>query len=119
MEPLLLGGRNMRKKILGIVMCTLVLTMIPVAAGMTIDNDPQPSKIGWTTMQGFIFRLREINGGALIGFRCLFVHYVGQGLGQRVTGIRYGGQEMVIPKSFRGILMPHIIMGWCFGVLEF
>ncbi|HIG99513.1 MAG TPA: hypothetical protein HA258_02925 [Thermoplasmata archaeon] len=109
----------MRKKILGIVMCTLVLTMIPVAAGMTIDNDPQPSKIGWTTLQGFIFRLREINGGALIGFRCLFVHYVGQGLGQRVTGIRYGGQEMVIPKSFRGILMPHIIMGWCFGVLEF
>jgi hypothetical protein len=106
------------KKILGIFMCMLVMTMTPVAAGATI-NEPEPSSIGWTTLQGFIFGLREINGGALIEFRCIFVHYIGQGLGQRVNGFRYAGQMMVIPGEFRGALMPHMIMGWVPGVLEF
>jgi hypothetical protein len=109
----------MKKKIIGIGLCMLLLAMIPVTAGMTIQEEPQPSKIGWTTLQGFVFGVREVNGGALIVFRCLLVHYVGQGIGQRVTGFRYGGQMMVIPGTFRGAIMPHIIMGWCPGVLEF
>ena len=107
------------KKILGIFICMLVMTMIPVAAGATTNQNAQPSKIGWTTIQGVIFGIHEVNGGALIEFRCLFVHYVGQGIGQRTTGFRYGGQMMVIPGSFKGALMPHVIMGWCPGVLEF
>lgn len=109
------------KKILGIFMCMLVMTMIPVAAGANTEpkNDPEASKIGWTTLQGIIFGMHEINGGALIEFRCIFVHYVGQGIGQRTTGFRYGGQIMVIPGAFKGALMPHMIMGWCPGVLEF
>jgi hypothetical protein len=108
------------KKILGIFICMLVMTMIPVAAGATINQNPQPSKIGWTTFQGIMLtQPRSINGGALISFNCLFVHYVCQGVAQRVTGMRYGGQEMVIPGTFHGLLANHIIMGWCPGALEF
>jgi len=107
------------KKILGIFMCMLVMTMIPVAAGATTNQDKEPSAIGWTTLQGIIFGVRQINGGALYEFRCLFVHYVGQSIAARVTGFRYGGQMMVIPGTFRGALMPHIIMGYCPGVMEF
>jgi len=106
------------KKILGIFMCMLVMTMIPVAAGATV-NEPEPSDIGWTTIQGIIFGVHEVNGGALIEFRCLFVHYIAQGLGQRVGGVRFGGQMMVVPGNFRGALMPHFIAGWCMGALEF
>ncbi len=111
----------MKEKILGIILCMLMMTMIPIAAGTisTTDGSPRQNKIGWTTVQGIIFGLRDINGGALIGFRCLLVHYVGQGIGQRVTGWRFGGQPMVIPGSFRGALMPHMILGWSPGVLEF
>jgi hypothetical protein len=90
----------------------LVMTMTPVAAGATVTEDSEPTAIGWTTVQGFIFNLREINNGALLEFRCIFVHYVGQGLGQRTTGFRYAGQMMVIPGEFRGALMPHMIMGY-------
>jgi hypothetical protein len=108
------------KKILGIFMCMLVMTMIPVAAGATTNNNSQPSKIGWTTIQGItLTQPKQINGGALITFKCLFVHYACQGLGQRTTGIRYGGQEMVVPSNFNGILMNHVVMGWCIGALEF
>ena len=97
----------------------LFLAMIPVAAGATTNNT-ETGKIGWTTLQGFtLTQPRLVNEGALISFRCLFVHYVGQGLGQRVTGIQYGGQEMVIPTNFNGILMNHIILRWCMGILEF
>jgi hypothetical protein len=110
----------MKNKIVGICICMLLMTMIPVAAGATTNNNPQPGKIGWTTLQGFtLTQPKQVNGGALISFRCLFVHYVCQGLGQRTTGIRYGGQEMVIPANFNGILMNHIILGWCIGALEF
>jgi hypothetical protein len=108
------------KKILGIFICMLVMTMIPVAAGATTNNNSETGKIGWTTIQGFtLTQPKQINGGALISFKCLFVHYASQGIGQRVTGIRYGGQEMVIPANFNGLLMNHMIMGWCIGALEF
>ena len=108
------------KKILGIFICMLVMTMIPVAAGATTNDNPETGKIGWTTIQGItLTQPKQINGGALISFKCLFVHYASQGIGQRVTGIRYGGQEMVIPANFNGILMNHMIMGWCIGALEF
>ena len=109
----------MNHKIVGICLCLLMLSMVPIAAGMT-SNNTENGKIGWTTLQGILLtQPRLVNGGALIAFRCLFVHYVGQGIGQRVTGIRYGGQEMVIPANFNGVLMNHIILGWCIGVLEF
>ena len=108
----------MKQKIVGLCVCLLLLTMIPLAAGATPKTDS--GKIGWTTLQGILLtQPRLVNGGALLAFRCLLVHYVGQGIGQRVTGIRYGGQEMVIPANFNGILMNHIILGWCIGVLEF
>lgn len=94
------------------------MTTIPVAAGATINKEPQTSDIGFTTLQGVIFGLKNINGGDLIEFRCLFVHYIATGMAQRTTGFRYGGQMMVIPGSFRGALMPHVIMGWCPGQLE-
>lgn len=96
------------------------MTMIPVAAGATTNQNPQPSKIGWTTFQGItLTQPKSVNGGALITFKCLFVHYVSQGLGQRVTGFRYGGQEMIIPGTFHGLMSNHIIAGWSPGALEF
>jgi hypothetical protein len=108
------------KKILGIFICMLVMTMIPVAAGATVNQTPQPTKIGWTTVQGItLTQPKELNGGALISFRCLFVHYVCQTLTQRTTGFRYGGQEMIVPGSWHGLISNHVILGWFPGALEF
>ena len=114
-----LGGKNMKNKIICIFMIVLIMIMIPVVAGATVHKDTQPSKIGWTTIQGFISKAHKINGGALIEFECLFVHYACQGLGQRVTGFRSGWKTMAIPAIFKGILTSHIIIGYCVGVLEF
>lgn len=97
----------------------LIMTMIPIAAGVNVNENPQPSKFGLVTIQGFIFRVKEIKGGLQIGFRCLFVHYKTTSiLGERVRGFRFAGQTMVIPGNFKGILMPHIIMGLAFGIFE-
>ena len=109
----------MKKKIIGSIICMLVMTTIPVAAGTIGNDNTQTEQLGWTTLQGFIFGLHEVNNGAIIEFKCIFVHYVGQGLGQRTTGFRFGGQMMAIPGAFKGVLMPHMIMGYCPGVLEF
>jgi hypothetical protein len=108
----------MKKKIIGCFICLQLLILIPIAAGTTIQQENHTTQMGWTTLQGIIYGLHEINNGAVIEFKCLFVHYVEQGLGERITGFRYGTQMMAIPGSFRGLLLPHIIVGWCPGALE-
>jgi hypothetical protein len=109
----------MKSKFVGISLCMALIMMMPVVAGTLTHQDAQPSPVGWTTIQGFISGLTEINNGAYLEFKCVFVHYAGQSLDERTTGFRYGGQLMVIPGSFRGVLLPHLIIGWCPGVLEF
>ena len=109
----------MKNKHVGIILCMLILLITPVTAGVIGTEDSQPGKIGWTTVQGLIFGVHEINGGAMIEFRCVLVHYTSQGVSQRVTGFRSGGMIMVIPSTFRGVLLPHVILGWCHSALEF
>ena len=109
----------MKNKNKGIILCILLLLITPVTVGAIRTIEPQPSKIGWTTVQGLISGVHEINGGAMIEFRCILVHYTSQGVSQRVTGFRFGGQIMAIPGSFKGVLLPHMILGWCHSALEF
>lgn len=111
----------MKNNLLRVCLCMLILVLVPITAGATAEppKDPKTSDIGWTTIQGIIFGVHEVNGGALLEFRCIFVHYVGQGILERTTGFRYGGQMMVIPGAFQGLLLPHMILGYCPDVLEF
>jgi hypothetical protein len=96
------------KKILGIFICMLVMTMIPVAAGTNIET-PQPSKLGTTFVQGIITQPKIENNGALMSFRCIFVHYNTIGVTQGQTGFLWGWQRLVLPGDFHGIIGNHFI----------
>jgi hypothetical protein len=52
---------NIKRKILGIFICVLMLATIPLAAGMAVDsepNDPQTTEIGRTVITGVVFNYR-------------------------------------------------------------
>jgi len=61
----------MKKKIIGLLVCTLMLSTIPLAAGMT-DTEPEPQPeldIGRVFLKGLIFRCNRfgnINHGLAI-----------------------------------------------------
>jgi hypothetical protein len=105
------------KKILGILICMLVMTMIPVAAGANTNPTPQPSKIGWTFVQGIITQPQFENGGALMSFRCIFLHYSCHGVGQHQSGILHMMQRLIVPGDFHGIIGNNFIIARFPGTL--
>ncbi len=73
---------NIKRKILGIFICVLMLATIPLAAGMTADsepNDPETTEIGRTIIRGFVFNYRPSGLGHK--FFALRIHYA------EVTGL--------------------------------
>ena len=63
------------KKVLGLLICLMMLMMIPVAAGLTVDqiDDPEQTDVGRTILRGFIFNYRPSGFGHK--FFALRVHY--------------------------------------------
>jgi hypothetical protein len=79
---------NLKRKIIGITLCILMLTTIPMVAGMTQEkavNEPEPTDIGRTVVRGFYFNMRP-NG---FGYRffALRVHYTEVTGTTRTTGV--------------------------------
>jgi hypothetical protein len=78
---------NVKRKILGIFICVLMLATIPLAAGMTVDsepNDPETTEIGRTIIRGFVFNYRP--NGLGHKFFALRIHYAEITGATRTTG---------------------------------
>ncbi len=69
---------NIKRKILGISICVLMLATIPLAAGMTVNSEPgdpetEATEVGRTIIRGFVFNYRPSGLGHK--FFALRVHY--------------------------------------------
>lgn len=61
------------KKIMGILLCTLMIATIPMAAGMNTDNEKDTTDLfGWTVIRGLIFNIKKI--GNDLYFRAIRLH---------------------------------------------
>jgi len=79
---------NVKRKILGIFICVLMLATIPLAAGMAVDsepNDPETTEVGRTIIRGFVFNYRPSGFGHK--FFALRVHYIEITGTTRTTGV--------------------------------
>ena len=68
---------NVKRKVIGIFVCMLMLATIPLAAGMTIDSEPddkETTDLGRTILRGFVLNNR--NSGFGNKFFALRVHYI-------------------------------------------
>ena len=65
----------MKKKIIGLLVCMLMLTTIPLAAGITeTENDPEQTSIGRVFLKGLLFRkLRTGNTNHAMAIRLFYI----------------------------------------------
>lgn len=109
------------KKVLAVFMCMLTLTLITLAAGAmnTPTNDPQTTDIGYTFVRGFITKPQLADGGHSISFRCIYVHYMYRGFGEKQFGILHMFQKIVVDNQFAGYIGNHYIFARFDGQLDF
>ena len=68
----------MKKKIIGLLICMLMLTTIPLAAGMTekTEQDPEPLDIGRVFLKGLLFhKLRKGNTNHAMAIRLFYIQF--------------------------------------------
>jgi hypothetical protein len=80
---------NIKRKVLGIFICVLMLATIPLAAGIAVNSepgDPEPeTDIGRTVIRGFILNYRPTGLGHK--FFAIRVHYTEITATTRTVGI--------------------------------
>jgi len=109
---------NVKRKVVSIILCIVMLATIPIAAGMTTDNnldDPQTTDIGRTIIRGFVFNYKPSGFGHK--FFALRIHYVEITGTQRTSGVLIlkqcnVGRETAIGFNWCG---PVGMFGYMFG----
>ena len=86
----------MNKKIVGVVLCLLMLTVIPVAVGMQSTVDENDALLKRTVVRGVI--LNSKTEGRTTTFFALYVHYATYGLMGEIDS----GVLMLKRVSFNG-----------------
>ena len=80
----------MKTKIVALMMCMLMITIVPLAAGMTIEKETEPEEeseglFGITIIRGFIANVRQ--KGTDITFRAIRLHYFTISGMEKITGV--------------------------------
>lgn len=76
---------KLKRKMIGIFICMLMLGMIPLAAGMNVEEDPEPTDIGRTIIRGFYFNYKP--SGLDSRFFALRIHYTEITATETTTGV--------------------------------
>ena len=113
----------MKKKLVGIVICLMMLaTILPVTAMATQSaKEPQTEPAGLfdrTTIRGFVLFKRTADGGSSIQFFALRLHYTTLSLtGERESGV-IQFQPIKIPNTLSGFYGKFYIIASFRGSLD-
>jgi hypothetical protein len=110
----------MKSKIVGILICMMLLAVVPIAAGIELNKEPQKDPAGLfdrTTVRGLVLFKRTAQGGDTIKFFALRLHYRTISLnGERESGIIMF-QPVSIPNTMTGYYGHFFIMASFRGTL--
>ena len=110
----------MKTKIVALMMCMLMITMVPLAAGMTIEreNEKDDSLFGWTIIRGFVSNVRQ--KGTEITFRAIRLHYFTISGMEKITGVIRLKKCTVDDFAFerRWDIGPLGSFSWIFGIVR-
>jgi hypothetical protein len=108
----------MKKQLIGVLICLMMLATIPIAAGMNCTTEPtcaQPAgdtELGKTFVIGFIFGARFM--GNTVSFRSVMVRY--RILGQGTAGNVNFPHKMTFRGGFKtGIMTGHFVCAFFNG----
>jgi hypothetical protein len=106
----------MKKKVIGILVCMMLLCMIPIAAGLNSEVtssepifEPTPIPEGKKTfVVGITTKPRLVLLGQFITFKCFRVFYFLRGAGviTKVTHL----QRLTFRNDYRGIITNHFVL---------
>lgn len=106
----------MKKKVIGILVCMMLLGMIPIAAGLNsevtfsepiFDTTPIPEGKK-TFVFGVVTKPRLVLLGQFVTFRCLRVRYFLRGEGRTVSVRNL--QRLTFQNDYRGIVTNHFVL---------
>jgi hypothetical protein len=105
----------MKKQLIGVLVCFIMLAVIPLAAGMTAPtcNTTGTTALKKTVIWGLI--ANPTTTGKTVTFRALWIHYrtIGGGEVGKITG-----QKLTIENHGLFVLKPRFIMGLVDGELQ-
>jgi hypothetical protein len=80
----------MKRKLIGLFVCMLLVATIPLAAGVTEEKHEEPTDgiLGWTIIRGWIMNLQK--DGNTLKFRALRLHYTEFSGMETATGVLRG-----------------------------
>ena len=109
----------MSRKLIGILMCTLLLAAIPMAAGMAIPKEQKSqttSILDFTILRGIVLFKRVTDNGKTLQFFALRVHYTTIGIGGFKSGV-LKLRPLAIPNSLRGMYIRFYIFAIFHGTV--
>jgi len=104
-----MGSRNMKKKLVGILICVMMLvTILPITAlANTIVSEPKTTASGLldrTSVRGFVLFKRTSDGGKTNHFFAIRLHYFTISVsGERTSGI-IKMKPIELPSQIKGYL---------------
>ena len=121
---------KVKRKIIGILICMLMLTTVPLAAGMNIEKETQPEPIeaipdeetdgifGITIIRGFVSNVKQ--KGTDITFRAIRLHYLKISAMEKSTGVLRFEKCRVNDFIFerRYDMGPLGSFSWIFGIVR-
>ena len=110
----------MKKELIGILICMMMLATIPIVAGIQLDTNPTTTEttgpFDKTFIRGIILFPRLASGGKEINFLAVRVHYRTISLVETKEGV-LKLQRVTIPNELNGILGKFYIFGTFQGEL--
>lgn len=108
----------MKKKVIGILVCMMMLGMIPAAAGLIYETEPEETGIfDKTTLRGIALFIRLTDGGKTLKFFALRMHYRTTSLGGKTSGL-LRCTRLSIPNNFNGYIGKCFMFGTFRGSLD-
>lgn len=105
----------MKKKVIGILVCMMMLAMIPIAAGLNSDitcTDPiietTPIEGKKTFIVGIVTKPHLVLFGQFISFRAVRVRYFIRGEGRTVSVRNL--QKLTFKNDYKGLVANHFVL---------
>ena len=107
----------MKKKVIGILVCMMMLAMIPIAAGLNSDMtctetepiiETTPIEGKKTFIVGIVTKPHLVLFGQFISFRAVRVRYFIRGEGRTVSVRNL--QKLTFKNDYRGLVANHFVL---------
>jgi len=112
----------MKEKLVAALICMLLVSLVPIGAGMSVEKEPEPEPedgvFGITIIRGFVSNVKQ--QGTSITFRAIRLHYLSFSTMEKITGVVRLQKCTIDDFAFerRWDMGPLGSFSWIFGIIR-